>query len=152
MNPDPSYTVPLLINTKPITGPKTFPVHNPRTGEVVWHGTAATTADATAAVAAAAAALPAWKRTTISARRELILKAASLLEAAGPDIHAAMQLETAAEDSWCKLNVDRSVELLKGVAGYINTIEGRLPPSDDPAVTSMILREPYGVVLAIAPW
>ncbi|KAF8533422.1 aldehyde dehydrogenase domain-containing protein [Trichophaea hybrida] len=152
MQPDPSYTVPLLIDSKPITGPKTFPVHNPRTGEHIWNSTAASQADVSAAVASAAAAFPAWKKTTIPARRDLILKAAQLLEESGPEICDVMKLETAAEDSWCKLNLAKSVAMLKGVAGYITTIEGRLPPNDDPNVTSMILREPYGVVLAIAPW
>jgi acyl-CoA reductase-like NAD-dependent aldehyde dehydrogenase len=63
-----------------------------------------------------------------------------------------MKLETAADDGWCGFNVDGSIKMLKGAASLVCTLEGRIPESDDPTLTAMIMREPYGVVLAIAPW
>jgi acyl-CoA reductase-like NAD-dependent aldehyde dehydrogenase len=152
MAPDKTFVHPFIINGEAVTSSKTFPVTNPSTGEVVWHSSSASFSDVDAAVAAATAALPGWKSTRLTHRRDLILKAAEELEANREALWEAMKLEIAADDGWCGFNVDSSIKMLKDVASRVCTLEGRIPDSDDPTLTSMVMREPYGVVLAIAPW
>lgn len=31
-------------------------------------------------------------------------------------------------------------------------MEGRIPSPNDPSAAALIVKEPYGVILAIAPW
>jgi acyl-CoA reductase-like NAD-dependent aldehyde dehydrogenase len=152
MAPDKTFVHPLIINGEAVTSGKSFPVTNPSTGEVIWHSSTATFSDVDAAIAAASAALPGWKSTRLTHRRDLILKAAEELQANREAIAEAMKLETAADDGWCGFNIDNAIQMLKGVAARVCSLEGRLPDSDDPSLTAMIVREPYGVVLAIAPW
>ena len=49
-------------------------------------------------------------------------------------------------------NLDVTIDMLKDTAGHISSLAGSVPALADPTCSSMILREPYGVVLAIAPW
>lgn len=151
---DASFVVPQYINAlpTPTAGAKTFAVNNPRTNEKLWSAASATLADVDAAIDAASKALPVWKRLTLTARRNMLLKAADAMEARAAELAEAMNLETGAADTWSRHNTDASVEMIRSTASRIWALEGRVPETDDPAVTAMVLREPYGVVLAIAPW
>ena len=63
-----------------------------------------------------------------------------------------MLKETGDVGSWCHFNVDVAVDFIKDVAGRCGTVEGAIPQVMDPNVTGLVLKEPYGVVLSIAPW
>ena len=153
MKPDTSFTVPLLINGEATTSPKgtTFPVYCPSTGETLWNGTSASLEDVEKAIAAASAALPGWKTTKLSKRRDLMLRAAELLDEMADELKEAMKLETAADDGWSDFNIMNASGVLRGVASRVSSIEGRIPESDSDA-TVLVMKEPYGVVLGIAPW
>ena len=58
----------------------TFEVRSPFTGEVASVGAAAGRADARRAVEAAAAAFPAWSETPLARRREILERAAEIME------------------------------------------------------------------------
>jgi len=90
------------------------------------------------AVAAASAALPAWRTTKLSRRRDLILRAAELVE--------AMRLETAADAGWCEFNIAIASDVLCGVASRVGSIE-----ESESDATVLVLKELYGVVLSITP-
>lgn len=156
-NPDPIHTpgatVPTLINNTPTTNPAPFPVTNPATGRIVHHCSGATVADAHAAAAAAAAALPAWRATPPPARRAILLHAADLLHSRRAQLAATHMAETGASAAWADFNVTTAHGLLLDVAGRLCGLEGAVPTPADPATTgALVLKEPYGVVLAVAPW
>lgn len=146
------FISPLIINGVERVGPKTGPVISPATGKQIWSHTSASVKDVDDAVSAATAAFPAWKATQLKDRRNLILKAADALEASYDEIAEAMKQETASDDGWAAFNINTSLEVMRGVAQRLPSIEGRIPQCDDPNMTAMVVKEPYGVVLAIAPW
>lgn len=153
MKPDSSYTVPHIIDGVPLVSSDSFAVVNPATGEKLWSASNASTETVAAAVAAATTAYPAWRALGATARGDLLLAAAAQLEKATPELVEAMMLETAADENWCLFNIANSLEMLRGVAGRLPAaVEGRLPVTRDPNTTALIVKEPYGVVLSIAPW
>src|SRR5260370_22001595 len=78
----------------------TFERNDPFTGKVATTAPAAGVADANAAVEAAAAAFPAWSETGPNERRRLLLKAADILQAKGPEFTRLMIEETGATAPW----------------------------------------------------
>lgn len=113
---------------------------------------AATVADARAAASAAAAAFPAWSKTGPGERRKYLLKAADLLEARTPDFIARMGSETGSTAGWAGFNAHLAANMLREAASMTTQISGEVIPSDVPGSFAMGIRQPVGVVLAIAPW
>lgn len=147
-----SYTTPFWLNGKEHQADKSFDVVSPRSGETVHRCGSATLQDADAAVNAAKAALPAWKKTTPAFRRDIFLKAADIMERRQEELAGYLVEETGGTKDWGAFNVGVTVDLLRDVAGRITTLEGTFPPTKDANVSCLVLREPYGVVLSIAPW
>ncbi|KUI57094.1 Vanillin dehydrogenase [Cytospora mali] len=145
-------TVPFIIGGKEIVSPNTFDVINPALGKAIHKCSSATEADATAAVDAAAKALPAWKAMVPTKRREIFLKAAELLETRREELVTTMVEELGVPRMWADFNITTAKSFTVDVAGRIVTIEGNLPTPQDPNTGAMVVKEPFGVVLAIAPW
>ena len=151
-NHDASYTVPLIINGEEIRRGKTFDVVSPETGKVVHNCVAATLDDAGAAVDAAAAAFKTWKRTTPPKRRDIFLKAAEILDGRREELIGYARAEAGIGRGWSDFIVGLAIGCLKDLAGRLQSLEGSFPATEDPNISSIIMSEPYGVVLAIAPW
>ena len=130
----------------------TFERRNPLDGEVATRAPAATVDDALAAVDAAAAAFPAWSASGPSERRALLMKAAHAIEARSDAFAAAMAAETGASGIWAGFNVHLAAGGLIEAAALTTQIAGELIPSDVPGSLAMGVRQPAGVVLAMAPW
>lgn len=147
------YIVPLHINGEEVKAEKTFDVVNPATGEVIWKGASASKEDAIRAVEAAQAAFPAWSRMKPSKRRDIFLKAADILQSRAEELGRYMMEETAADEFYASgFNVPNSVEALKDIAGRISSIVATMPIMAEEGRSAIVYREPYGVVLGIAPW
>jgi acyl-CoA reductase-like NAD-dependent aldehyde dehydrogenase len=148
-----SYTVPLFINGKEVTTETTFPVVSPGTSHILWHASSASVADALSAVEAAAAVCPQWSSTKPNTRRAILLKAADLLEARAQECIDIMMQETGAVTPFSKFNVDTTVEMLRDIAGRIvSALQGEIPVCLQEGTSALVLKEPFGVVLGIAPW
>lgn len=145
-------TVPLLINGKAVVASKTFDVTNPATGKVVHPCSSASEQDALAAVEAAAQALPAWKAMVPGKRRDIFLKAAEVMEARRDELATTMMEEVGVPRQWADFNLSVARDLILDVAGRLVTIEGSIPTPQDPNTGAFVLKEPFGVILAIAPW
>ena len=130
----------------------TFERRNPLDGEVATRAPAATPTDAIAAVEAAAKAFPAWSATGPNARRALLLKAAHILETKGAAFATAVAGETGGSAMWAGFNVHLAVGMLVEAAAMTTQISGEVIPSDVPGNLAMGIRQPAGVVLAMAPW
>ncbi|KAJ7842814.1 Aldehyde/histidinol dehydrogenase [Mycena olivaceomarginata] len=87
--------------------------------------------DADAAVAAASAAFPAWSKTKPAQRRNILLKAADLLEQRAEELKLHMQQETGAGEMFAGFNVGTAAEFLRDAAGRISGITGSIPVCQD---------------------
>ncbi|MCJ1245884.1 hypothetical protein MMC30_003088 [Trapelia coarctata] len=145
--------VPLQINGKDVKTNNTFDVVDPSSGKVIWKSSASSEENTLNAIAAAHAAFPAWSRTKPAKRRDVFLKAAEILARRGKELTEYMIKETGATEVYAGgFNIPMSVEMLKDVAGRIITISGTLPVCSEEGKNAILYKEPYGVVLGIAPW
>jgi betaine-aldehyde dehydrogenase len=132
---------------------KTHDVVNPATGQVVASGLEADVEDAADAVAAAKAAFPAWSTSTPGSRGQLLLALAARMQERAEEY---AQVETAQTGKPIKLtrefDVPGSIDNVVFFAGAARHLEGSAAAEWDGAHTSMIRREPIGVVASIAPW
>ncbi len=134
------------------TGGRTFGRTDPLTGAVATVAPAAGPADAARAAEAAAKAFPGWAATGPNARRALLMKAASALEARADDFVDAMMGEIGATKGWALFNLGLAASMIREAASLTTQINGEVIPSDKPGCLSMAIREPVGVILGIAPW
>jgi acyl-CoA reductase-like NAD-dependent aldehyde dehydrogenase len=146
------HTVPFLIGGKEVHPQKSFAVVSPATGKVVHRCGAASEVEVKAAVDAATAGFKTWKNTTLKARRDILFKAAAIMERRKEELAGYMVAETGGAQQWAEFNLKIAQDLIVDVAGRVATIEGSFPATEDAGVGALVLREPYGVVLAIAPW
>lgn len=146
------YVVPFFINGEEVQPGKAFDVVNPATGKVVHQCSSASDIDALAAVDAAAKAFPAWKKLPPHKRRDIFLKAAGIMLQRREELAQYMMEETGVPRGWADFNLNVATDFLLDVAGRIATLEGTFPTTQDENVGALVLKEPWGVILAIAPW
>ncbi len=128
-------------------------VFNPRTGEVIVKMPEANAGQIDRAVAAARAAFPGWAKTTPAERATLLLRIADAVEA---DLDNLAALEA--------LNCGKPINEVRGeeipavadcfryFAGAVRNMHGPVAGAYMEGHTSMIRRDPIGVVASIAPW
>jgi acyl-CoA reductase-like NAD-dependent aldehyde dehydrogenase len=124
----------------------------PFTGEVVGSAAAAGPDDANAAADAADAAFAEWSHSRPGARRQILLKAADLLSERAERIAAIVTEETGGVFGWGMFNVQLAAGMLREAAAQAYGLVGEVIPSDVPGKLAMGVRQPAGVVIAIAPW
>ncbi|KAI1137106.1 aldehyde dehydrogenase [Hypoxylon sp. FL0543] len=146
-----TYTVPFVINGEERRVEKTFDVTSPATGKVLHKCGIATEEDVVAAIAAAEIAGEKWRDSPAAERRDIILKAAEIMDMRRDELAGYMMDEVGAPRGWADFNINLVIDMYKDVAGRVGAIEGTVPPCQ-PGLTSIVVKEPYGVVLAIAPW
>ena len=138
----------------PSTGGR-IEVVNPATEQVVARVAEAREADMDKAVAAARRAFDdgPWTRMTHAERGALVLKLAERLEARSADLAQLWTLQMGGLASFAPMITGGGTFQLKYFAGLASTyaFETRQPTSMGPG-TAVIVREPVGVVAAIAPW
>ncbi|RMZ85620.1 hypothetical protein DV737_g567, partial [Chaetothyriales sp. CBS 132003] len=144
--------VPLYLNGKLVTTDETFDVTSPLTNSVCWKAASVSQQDALAAVASAAQAFPSWRKTKPRQRRDIFLRARDILQQRYEQSKKFSQTETGASDGMFGFEYHLAMDLLVYTAGVIATVEGTIPTVDGDSSHAMVLNEPYGVVLAIAPW
>ena len=150
---DNSSTIPLWLNGKVTTTSQSFDVFSPLTEKVLYKVAAATEADALAAVDAAAAAQEAWGATKPSFRRDLFLRAADELVKRKDELWHYCSTETGSTEPYFAFDFNDALESLRSCAGLIHTASvGQTVPVAEVGRSAMLLPEPYGVVVAIAPW
>ncbi|KFY94548.1 hypothetical protein V501_01902 [Pseudogymnoascus sp. VKM F-4519 (FW-2642)] len=145
-------TVPAHINGLELPLSSTFDVHSPSTSALLHRSSSATVADALSAVTAAQAAFPAWRDLPPGAKRDIFLKAASIFKSRAEELTKYMVDETGSDAGWAALNVNFVTDMLVDTAGRISSLKGDFPMTADPETSAIVYREPYGVILAIAPW
>jgi acyl-CoA reductase-like NAD-dependent aldehyde dehydrogenase len=145
-------THPLLISNAPHQTTSSFPVHSPATGKLLHHFSSASIADTDLAINAAQAAYPAWRALPPPKKRDIFLKAAEIMASRKDELVKMCADETGAAPAWAEFNLSLTVDILKDVAGRIASIVGTIPRTGQEGVSALVYKEPYGVILAIAPW
>ncbi len=131
---------------------KTMEVLNPATGEVIAEVPASSATDVDRAVAAAKKALPDWLETTPGERAEILLSLAALLEEHGDELAALESQNVGKPLAYAKDEIPVGVDNLRFFAGAARVLEGRSTGEYMRGYTSMIRREPLGIVGGITPW
>ena len=132
---------------------RTEPILNPATGEMIAEAPLSTAADVDRAVSAAKAAFDGWSTTTPGERALAMLKLADVIEE-----HAEELAELEADNAGKPINAFRDDEIpfmvdnLRFFAGAARCLEGKSAGEYLSGYTSMIRREPVGVIGQIAPW
>ncbi|KAH4936487.1 hypothetical protein HBI39_113050 [Parastagonospora nodorum] len=153
VKPDLSYTVPLLINGKEVTTKTTFSVTSPTTQKEVWLSSSASLDEVSAATSAAQAALSDWSKTKPATKRAIFMKAADIVDARAEELAEYMKIETGAASQFANgFNVPKCADMLRDVAGRLSTVMGSIPTCEQEGTSALIVKEPIGTVLAIAPW
>ncbi|MEZ5892091.1 MAG: aldehyde dehydrogenase [Parvularculaceae bacterium] len=129
-----------------------FERKNPLTGEIASKAVAMKAADVGPVAERAAKAFAAWSKTGPNARRAVLSKAASALEARADDFVKAMMGEIGATEGWARFNLLLAASMVREAAAITTQIGGEVIPSDKPGCLAMALKEPVGVILGIAPW
>ena len=150
----PMFQTKLIIADRELAagGEKTFDRLDPMTGAVATRSAAASIGDAHKAADAAAAAFPEWSVVAPGERRRLLLKAADILQSKADLFADAVVAETGSPAHWSHFNVAFAADIIREAASLTTQITGDVIPSNRPGSTSMSLRVPVGVILAIAPW
>src|ERR1700731_2316136 len=144
----------LLINGSLVQGEgESENVLDPATGKPIVQVAEASRSQVDAAVAAAEGAFDAWSRTTPKDRAALLLKLADRIEG---DAAAFAELEArnTGKPLAAALNdeIPAIADVFRFFAGAARTQHGALAAEYLPGFTSMVRRDPVGVVASIAPW
>src|SRR5215213_2456269 len=138
--------------TAPAEG-RTEAVVNPATGQTIAQAPLSTKEDVDRAVSAARTAFETWSQTTPMERSYALLKLADAVEGRAEEIgeleatNAGKPLQAFMDDE-----VPALVDNLRFFAGAARNMEGKAAGEYLEGYTSMIRREPVGVIGQIAPW
>jgi aminobutyraldehyde dehydrogenase len=144
----------LLINGQFVKGEGALiSVLNPATGVEITQVAEASLAQIERATSAAASAFKTWKKSTPRDRATMLLKLADAIEA---DAEGFAELESmnCGKPYAAALNdeIPAITDVFRFFAGAVRNMTGSLAGEYLPGHTSMIRRDPVGVVASIAPW
>jgi betaine-aldehyde dehydrogenase len=135
------------------TSGQSHDVVNPANGEVVATAALASAEDVDVAVTAAGRAQRAWGAATPGERSSALAALAAVMSERAEEY---AQVETSQTGKPIKLtrefDVPGSIDNVSFYSGAARNLEGRASAEYDGAHTSVIRREPVGVVGSIAPW
>jgi 1-pyrroline dehydrogenase len=127
-------------------------VVNPATGETITTVPRGTDADVDRAIEAATSALPEWLERTPQERAEVLLRLADAITEHGEELARVESLNVGKPAGMARDEIDFCVDNLHFFAGAARCLEGRAAGEYMRGYTSMVRREPIGVVGQIAPW
>ncbi len=130
----------------------TMEVLNPSTGETIAEVPRGTQEDVDRAVEAAKTALPEWLETTPGERAEALLKLADTIDEHGDELAEIESQNVGKPLSYAKDEIPVCTDNIRFFAGAARLLEGKSAGEYMRGYTSMIRREPLGIVGGIAPW
>ena len=144
----------MLIGSKFERGTETEEaILNPRTGETILSLPEASPAQIEAAVTAAQTAFVTWSKTTPAQRSGYLLKIADRIEAEA-EAFARLEALNCGKPINAVLNdeIPAIVDCYRFFAGAVRSMPGLVAGEYLPGHTSMIRRDPVGIVASIVPW
>jgi acyl-CoA reductase-like NAD-dependent aldehyde dehydrogenase len=144
--------VPLWINGEQVTTSDKFDITDPDSGDVLWSSSTAQIEHVKKAVEAAQAALPAWRRTKAAEIQRILLRAADILESKFDDLVALWRQETGALEDVARWTLGNGISSIRDLSGRAANIHGSILQVQDEGRAGMMMKQPFGVVVGIAPW
>ncbi|PVZ39160.1 gamma-aminobutyraldehyde dehydrogenase [Pseudomonas sp. CC120222-01a] len=144
----------LLINGQLVDGQGSpYAVYNPSEGTVLVTIAEASAAQVDAAVQAADQAFVGWSQTAPKDRAQLLLKLADRIEAEAARL-ARLESQNCGKPYQAALNdeIPAIADVFRFFAGASRCLSGSAGGEYLPGHTSMIRRDPLGVIASIAPW
>jgi 1-pyrroline dehydrogenase len=133
-------------------GGETMEVLNPATAEVIAEVPRCSAEDVDRAVQAAVDALPEWLDTTPGERAGFLLKLADLIDENADELAEIESRNVGKPLSYARDEMPVCSDNIRFFAGAARLLEGKSAGEYMRGYTSMIRREPLGVVGGIAPW
>ena len=131
---------------------ETMEVVNPATGETIGDVPSCSAEDVDRAVDAAKKALPEWLDATPKERSELLHKLADVLDEHGEELAQLESLNVGKPLMASRDEMPFSADNLRFFAGAARHLEGQSAGEYIKGYTSIIRREPLGIVGGICPW
>ncbi|MNZ62304.1 Gamma-aminobutyraldehyde dehydrogenase [compost metagenome] len=144
----------LLINGHFVAGEgEALDILNPATGEVIGKIAEASEAQVDGAVRAADTAFDGWSQTAPKDRAMLLLRLADKIEEHGEEL-ARLESDNCGKPYSAALNdeIPAIADVFRFFAGACRCLPGSAAGEYLPGFTSMIRRDPVGVIASIAPW
>ena len=131
---------------------KTLAVENPANGKVIANVPASDPEDVDRAVQAAATAFESWQKTTPAERMTALLKIADAVEANAEELTRLESAHSGKPHNVAAADMPVVADNLRFFAGAARNLEGKASNEYIADRTSIVRREPVGVVASIAPW
>tara|TARA_Y100001970_G_scaffold294331_1_gene450790 strand:+ start:97683 stop:99104 length:1422 start_codon:yes stop_codon:yes gene_type:complete len=143
----------LLINGQIVSGAGDLvPVINPATGEAICNVQEANEEQVNAAARAAAEAFPKFSLKTPAERSSMLFDLAARLEAEIDEFAKLESLDTGKPISASLDEMEACVDVARFMGGAVRSMNAVAAGEYMEGFTSMIRRDPVGVVASIAPW
>jgi len=137
---------------KPGATGETEPIIDPATGDTIADVAVGSAEDVERAVGAARAAFRSWMDSTPGERAQMLLQLADRVEANKKYLSDLESVNVGKPAQYVGLDLDFAIDNLRFFAGAARALEGRATGEYLRGYTSMLRREPVGVVASIAPW
>ena len=148
-----SYETKFLINGERVNGDgEAVPVLNPATGDVLCDVNEASPEQVDAAVRASTEAFPKFAAMTPGERSSLLLTVANKLEEDQESFALLESLDTGKPIDAARDEMGACVDLFRYMAGAVRAMSGIAAGEYMEGFTSMIRRDPVGIVASISPW
>ena len=142
----------MQINGQEVVTDTTFDVNSPNNSQKLWSSSSASEKQAVLACEAAEQAFKSWRKTKAGEIQRILFKAADIMESRRAELMSYMIEETGALEPFAQFNVTTTIDNLRSVGGLAATISGAIPQTKTPGQGAFLFKEPYGVILGIAPW
>lgn len=145
--------VPSVISGEHLRGDRVVNVEDIHTsGKVVTNVDLTEASEIVRAADGLEAALKAWRKTSNDEKSEIFSKAADILEAREPKIRDQMKKESGIERPMADFVFGGAVAMLRDLAVRLSKGQDPVMVELDGGGKGMVVREPIGGVLAMAPW
>ncbi len=141
-----------LIGGEWITSAKTFAVYDPATGAEIAAVADLGAKDATRAIDEAAKALPAWSAKTAKERAAILRRWFDLITAETESLAQLMTTEQGKPLAEARVEVGYGASFIEWFAEEGKRAYGRTIPTTVASKRYITIKQPIGVVAAIAPW
>jgi acyl-CoA reductase-like NAD-dependent aldehyde dehydrogenase len=137
--------------TQQVTTFSTFEVTSPLNHKTLYRSLSASGEDVQKAIVSAQEFYKSWSLTRPGHRRDIFLRAAEELKKRRYKLRQYSYNETGAAAAMFGFEYAAAIDLCVSIAGLIQIASNSTAPLINEG-SAVVVKEPYGVVLAIAPW
>lgn len=136
----------------PAEAGETFDVYNPVNAQIMGTAAKAGRAETRRALEAAQRAFKIWGTSTPDERARALKNAAALLTGRADELARILTMEHGKPLGDARKEIKGAIDTFEYYAEEARRISGEVAPSKSATTRSLVIRQPVGVVAAIAPW